>query len=82
MITITTEGKTLTVHLETGIGFTYFIKSERDCPMDAALLRSQLNKYFGDQMEAIRRESYEKGWSDKTKRKQKQTWFSNRFNHQ
>lgn len=75
MITITRKEKIVDVNLVMSIGWSINLEYARSSEMDAVLLNNQLNKDLRDFMETVRREAYDEGWKDKTKRNRKRTYF-------
>lgn len=81
MITFSTEGASLTIKIDTGIpsqssAWTITSKYGAEHEIYAKLLRDKLHQKLYDQIEAIRKNAYEAGYNDKTKRKTKKDWFS------
>jgi hypothetical protein len=78
MITISKDEKRVKVAIKTGL---YQSSSEVwlywncESEMFAELLAKQLRTHIEQTVEAIRKQEYERGWKDKTKRRQKSTFF-------
>jgi hypothetical protein len=80
MLTITREDNEIHIVIDTNVGWTITAKHARNTKLDAILLYRHLHSCYYDRIERIRREAYNKGWSDKQKRHIKQAWFSGDIN--
>lgn len=63
------------IEIDTNIGWYVTLNFDQNTELQAILLRDSIQEKFGNVIESIRKEAYEQGWDDKTKRKPKQTWF-------
>ena len=75
MIQITQEDTNVRLSIESNLGCNYIVRYNCGDVYYSRLLRDHLQAKMYNKLEAIRREAYEEGWRDKTKRKPKQTWF-------
>lgn len=76
MIKIEREGRTVTAKLSAAIGWTFHFTHTCSDDAYAAYVRQDVSSKIFDTIKRIRQEAYNQGWSDKTKRKPKETWFS------
>lgn len=76
MINITREKNVLTINFNTGLGWITLFTRESSSELDAVLLKEKLENRLGDRIETIKREAYERGYTDKTKRRPRQGWHS------
>jgi hypothetical protein len=79
MIDISQDGAHLLVTLtgEYPISGTRFtLRWDAGSSWAANLLRYHMDKRMGEQLEALRREAYERGWKDAKAHRTKATWFS------
>lgn len=57
--------------METGLGWFVNFTRESATELDAILLRNHLTERFSNRIQTIKSKAYERGWSDKTKRRPK-----------
>jgi hypothetical protein len=77
MITITRDGTEVVVTMETGCSTVKALSMRFDTnnQLYAELLTDQLRAKLANLVEDLRRNEYERGYRDKTKRKPKSTWM-------
>lgn len=75
MIEFKRSGTKLMIEVSTNLGAKYPMYWNCNDEQYAMLLRDHVQEKMARKLEEIRREAYEQGWSDKRKRKPKQTWF-------
>ncbi len=74
----------ITVTVRCGSAGLYDIPLTHNCngKVEAGFLHEQIRDSIARQIESIREQAYNKGWSDKSSKKRaKQKWFSGCFNN-
>ncbi len=79
MITITTQGSSIILKIESGYPIGNYIHTfEHSCSAEfiAKLLADNISEHLDEMIRNIRKEEYNKGYDDKKQRKPKKEWFS------
>lgn len=76
MFDITREGSKTTIKVETSIGWSYNTSINcNDEPYEILLAQNLRNKMY-EGLTQIRKEAYEQGWKDKSRKQRKEDWFA------
>ncbi len=82
MIKISTEKEVVILELTHGhpvANYTSTFRYVRGNEFDAKLMADNLQKKLKSELEQVRKEAYEQGWSDAKGKRKKEDWFSGSF---
>lgn len=75
MLEFKRDGSTIEVKVNTSIGWHYTQTIRCSDEPYAILLTQNLNDHLRSELTRIRREAYEQGWKDKSRKQRKETWW-------
>lgn len=79
MFALTRDGSKIKVEVGTSIGWTFTTSINCSDEPYAILLKQNMENKMYEELTRIRREAYEQGWKDKSRKQKKQTWWTGRW---
>ncbi|MEK6878332.1 MAG: hypothetical protein AABY22_01920 [Nanoarchaeota archaeon] len=79
MITIIRNKNEVNIEVSSSINWTFTFKTTCSDEAYATFLEKDISNKLYETLQEIRKKAYNEGWSDKSKKEIKKTWFGGRF---
>ena len=80
MFIFSRDNSKVKLEINTSIGWTFTTSISCTDEPYAILLMKNMNDKMYEELTRIRREAYEQGWKDKSRKQRKSTWWTGRWN--